>query len=338
MSKKEKEETVVTLPTEEEKKEEKALVVLIDGWLGRVIAMSWAITELAKKRRVRVITSWPLVFWGNPYIESVHWVEDRRLYEDVIKGNDYKVLEPYTDSAFFNDGVNWLEIARRQLWLDEIAEPQLFLAEHEKIGNTLQGAKPILFQPFGSTMMENGADKSYRSIKVEDAQYIANRLLEAGFTVYVVERADQPKLIWCQQLTVQDMRWLVSLAARYPVLGCDSSMHHATKAFWGRAVVVWSGTDSGRFGYESNINLRGNDKYEYVPFRLGIDFNTDIINQHSNEYTKEFLDKVADTAIETFNFSPAGVPAPQGCGCGMPMMGMPMWMGVPMWMPMFMPH
>ena len=336
MSKKEKDLDVVTLPTEETK-EEKTLVIHIDWGLGRVIAMSGAITELAKKRPVKVITSWPLVFWGNPYIVSVHWVEDRRLYEDVIKGNDYKVLEPYTDPEFFNDWVNWLEIARKQLWLEEIAEPQLFLAEHEKIGNTLQWAKPILFQPFWSTMMENGADKSYRSIKVEDAQYIADRLIQAWFTVYVVERADQPKLMGCQQLTVQDMRWLVSLAARYPVLGCDSSMHHATKAFWGRAVVVWSGTDAGRFGYDTNINLRGNEEYEYVPFRLGIDFNTDIVNQHSNEYTKEFLDKVADTAIETFNFSPAWIPAPQGCGCGMPMM-MPMWMpmmGMPMGM---MPH
>ena len=66
----------------------KPLVIYIDWWLWRVIAMSWAITEVAKKRKVKVITSRPLVFWGNPYIQSVHWVDDRRLYEDVIKWND----------------------------------------------------------------------------------------------------------------------------------------------------------------------------------------------------------------------------------------------------------
>ena len=48
--------------------------------------MSGAITEKAKQQPVRVVTSRPLVFWGNPYIKSVHGLDDRRLFEDVIKG------------------------------------------------------------------------------------------------------------------------------------------------------------------------------------------------------------------------------------------------------------
>lgn len=34
--------------------------------------MTGAITEVAKTRPVKVVTSWPLAFWGNPYVESVH--------------------------------------------------------------------------------------------------------------------------------------------------------------------------------------------------------------------------------------------------------------------------
>ena len=64
-----------------------------------------------------------------------------------------------------------------------------------------------------------------------------------------------------------------------------------------------------------------------MPFRLGIDFDTDIINQHTNIYDKAFLDKVADTAIETFQFS-GNVPQ-MCCPVGQPPMGMPM-MGMPM--------
>lgn len=77
--------------------------------------MSGAITEKAKQQPVRVVTSRPLVFRGNPYIKSVHGLDDRRLFEDVIKGNDYIELEPYTKPKFFNDGVNWLEIAKEEL-------------------------------------------------------------------------------------------------------------------------------------------------------------------------------------------------------------------------------
>lgn len=282
------------------KQEGGTLVIRIDWWLGRVIAMAWAITEVAKQRPVKVITSRPLVFWGNPYIVSVHWLDDRRLYEDVIKWNDYFELEPYKDPAFFNDWVNWLDVAAKQLWLERPADPILFLAEHEKLDNVLDWEKPILFQPFGSTMQRNGADKSYRSLKVEDAQYLANKLKELWFTVYVVERDDQPKLDWCIQLTVQNMRWLVTLAARYPVFWIDSSMHHAAKAFWYDSLVIWSGTDAWRFGYNNDLNIRSDAPYEYVPFRLGIDFNTDIINQHTNIYTKEFLDFVIDRFKDKF--------------------------------------
>lgn len=282
------------------KQEGGTLVIRIDWWLWRVIAMAWAITEVAKQRPVKVITSRPLVFWGNPYIVSVHWLDDRRLYEDVIKWNDYFELEPYKDPAFFNDWVNWLDVAAKQLWLEKPADPILFLAEHEKFDNVLDWEKPILFQPFGSTMQKNGADKSYRSLKVEDAQYLADKLKELWFTVYVVERDDQPKLDGCVQLTVQNMRWLVTLAARYPVFWIDSSMHHAAKAFWYDSLVIWSGTDAWRFGYNNDLNIRSDAPYEYVPFRLGIDFNTDIINQHTNIYTKEFLDFVIDRFKEKF--------------------------------------
>lgn len=277
---------------------ENKLVIKIDWWLWRVIAMTGAITEIAKKRSVKVITSRPLAFWWNPYIESVHWLWDRRLYEDVIKGNDYFELEPYTDSKFFNDWVNWLDIAKDKLGLEEPAQPILFLAEHEKLDNTLDWFKPVLFQPFGSSMQMNWADKSYRSLRIDDAQYVANRLNDLGYTVYVVERNDQPKLKWCRQLTAENMRWLITLANRYPVFWIDSSMHHAAKAFNKPSLVIWAGTDAWRFGYPSHINLRNDEPYEYVPFRLWVDFNTDVINQHTNEFSRGFLNEAVEKFVE----------------------------------------
>lgn len=274
--------------------EQKTLVIRIDWGLGRVVAMSWAITEKAKQQPVRVITSRPLVFWGNPYIKSVHWLDDRRLFEDVIKWNDYIELEPYTEPAFFNDAVNWLEIARQELWLDKIAEPVLFLAEHEKIGNILSWNQPILYQPFGSTMWLNWADKSYRSIPVDAAQYIADELTKKWYTLYeVIKQWAQPVLKNCQMCDTPDLRLVVSLCARYPVVWCDSSLHHCSKAFWKKALVVWAWTDKERYWYDSNINMREFPMVAHTPLRLNMnDFNFDISNQHTNQFTKKFLDKV----------------------------------------------
>ena len=277
-----------------ETNEQKDLVIRIDGGLWRVVAMSGAITEKAKQQPVRVVTSRPLVFWGNPYIKSVHGLDDRRLYEDVIKGNDYIELEPYTKPKFFNDWVNWLKIAQEELWLQSIAEPILFLAEHEKIGNYLEGNKPILYQPFWSTMWLNGADKSYRSIPVEAAQYIADELTKKWYTLYeVIKQGSQPVLRNCQMCDTPDLRLVVSLCARYPVVWCDSSLHHCSKAFGKKALVVWAWTDVERYGYDSNINMREFPMVAHTPLRLNMtDFNFDVSNQHTNQFTKKFLDKV----------------------------------------------
>lgn len=274
--------------------EQKTLVIRIDWWLGRVVAMSWAITEVAKKRPVKVVTSRPLVFWGNPYIKSVHGLEDRRLFEDVIKWNDYIELEPYTNPKFFNDAVNWLNIAQEELGLDKVAEPIMFLAEHEKLSNILDWEKPILFQPFWSTMWMNGADKSYRSIPVEAAQYLADWLVAQGFTPYLVIKPNgQPRLNNCQMCDTPDMRLVVSLTARYPVIWCDSSLHHCSKAFWKKALVIWAWTDKERYWYKSNVNMREFPMVAHTPLRLNMnDFNFDISNQNTNKFTKKFLDNV----------------------------------------------
>lgn len=274
--------------------EQKTLVIRIDGWLGRVVAMTWAISEVAKHRPVKVVTSRPLVFWWNPYIKSVHGLDDRRLFEDVIKWNDYIELEPYTDPKFFNDAENWLKVAARQLWLDRPFDPCLFLAEHEKMNNVLAWEKPILYQPFGSTMWMNWADKSYRSIPVGAAQYIADELVKKGYTLYeVIKQWAQPILKNCLMCDTPDLRLVVSLCAKYPVVWCDSSLHHCSKAFGNRALVVWAWTDAERYWYDSNINMREFPMVAHTPLRLNMnDFNFDISNQNTNKFSKKFLDKV----------------------------------------------
>lgn len=285
---------------------QKTLVIMLTGWLWRVIAMSWAITELAKKRPIKVITSWPLVFRANPYVKDVYGLDERDLFQRAIKWNDYLELEPYTDPRFFNDWVNWLEIARDKLWLEKIAEPILFLAEHEKenakIMKVPEWMIPVLYQPFGSTMEWNGSDKSYRSLKVEDAQYVANLLLQNGFLPMLVIKPGQPVLQWCQILDTPDLRAVLSLTSKYPLIWVDSCLHHAAKAFWKKSVVIWAWTDKERYWYDSHINLRETPMVAHTPMRLPMnDFNFDISNQYTNKFTKSFLNDAVKAFINMFN-------------------------------------
>ena len=275
----------------------KTLVIKIDWWLWRNIAMTGLITAVAKQRPVKVVCSRPCAFRWNPYIKEIHGLADRRLFQDVIKWNDYIEIEPYTDPAFFNDGVNWLEVVRRQLGLDKVYYPEMYLSDREKDEYKLQGQKVILYQPFGSTMTMNWADKSYRSIPVQQAQYIAQKLMERWYTVYTCESDKQPQLMWVNTLrSVTDLRFLIWLAYRYPVLWADSCMHHASVAFGKRPTVLRAGTDAGRFGYEwKENNLREFPMKEYTPMRLPMnDFDFDNSNQWTNNFSVEFLDKMLE--------------------------------------------
>lgn len=276
---------------------EKTLVIKLDWWLWRNIAMTWLITAIAKKRKVRVVCSRPLAFWWNPYIDWVHWLWDRRLFQDVIKWNDYIEIEPYTNPKFFNDWVNWLEIVREQLWLDKIYYPEMFLADREKKAYNLQW-RPILFQPFGSTMDINWSDKSYRSIPVEQAQYIAEQLMKKGYTVYTCESDKQPELRWVQTLRkITDLRYIVWLCSKYQVIGCDSCLHHASVWFWKSPIVLRAWTDSWRFWYDKKeYNYREFEMKAYTPMRLPMnDFDFDNSNQWTNNFSIEFLDKILQT-------------------------------------------
>lgn len=239
------------------------------------------------------------MFRWNQYIESVHWFEDRDLFRNVIRWNDYIELEPYTRPEFFNDWMNRLEVASKIFWLEEIYEPVLFLAEHEKIQNTAWNTNKtkILFQPFGSSVNDPiWADKSYRSLYVKDAQYLADRMNDLWFEVLEVIRKWQPVLDWCTVIDTPDLRFVVSLCARYNLVWVDSCLHHCSKAFKKQAVVIRAWTDKERYWYDSNINLREFPMIAHTPMRLPMnEFNFDISNQYTNKFSKDFLDKVIKT-------------------------------------------
>jgi hypothetical protein len=128
---------------------------------------------------------------------------------------------------------------------------------------------------------------------VKDAQYLANKLIAKWYELYEVIRKWQPEIAWCHILDTEDLRFVVSLCARYPVLWCDSCLHHASKSFGKQATVIRAWTDWERYWYESNRNFREFPLVAHTPLRLNMnDFNFDVSNQHTNQFSKEFLDKI----------------------------------------------
>jgi len=275
------------------KEKTKKTIIRIDGGLGRVIAMSWLIYEYAKTYwETEVITSRPIVFWWNNLVKY-HPLDKQNLYEEVIRGNNYIEIEPYTMPEYFNDGINWIDVIAKKLWVKPVM-PKLFFTEAEKRRYWICWCqKPIIFQPFGSGVKDgSGSDDTYRSLYPEQAQYIVNCLTQLGYTVFLVRSENQPMLQNCQTLT-GDLRMIMCLAGKYPVLAVDSFVPHAAMAQGNKPVVIWAGTDEWRLGYKDALNLREHPLVEHVPMRMPTnDFNMMNKNQHTNQFSKDFLDNV----------------------------------------------
>jgi hypothetical protein len=69
-------------------------------------------------------------------------------------------------------------------------------------------------------------------------------------------------------------------------------LHHCSKAFGKKALVLWAWTDAERYGYDSNINMREYPFAAFTPMRLPMNsFDLDISNQWTNNFSKKFIDK-----------------------------------------------
>lgn len=274
----------------------KRKIIKIDWWLWRVIASTWVITEYAKKNDVSIITTRPLVFRGNPYIKSIHWIDDRRLYEDVIKWNDYIEIEPYTMPEYFNNREHIIKCINKQLtWNNKFIKPIIFTTEEEKILNKEMFLdNTVLFQPFGSGV-ENilWVDKTYRSMTIDFAEMVVNWLLEKWYSVVQVGNDFHPNISWAK-LYSKDLRSLISSLPNYKVIWIDSFLYHANKAMWWQSVVIWAGWPTEEMvWYSDDINIREKEIIDYVPYRLPVnDFDFNNINRDTNKFTEITLWKI----------------------------------------------
>lgn len=276
--------------------------IYIDWWLWRVVFSSWAITEYAKKNwKTNVITNYPLVFWNNPHVK-VYWVDDRRLFEEVINISDvYIEIEPYKDIDFFKNWKHVISVISKQLWLwYKLIEPKIYLTELEEstAKELCKWKKIALIQPFGSSVWnQNDWDETYRSMKLWFAYELTSKLIDKWYSVYQISN-NQVDVSNANKLNV-DLRqlfWIIKYADL--VVWVDSFMIHTRKALWWTSIVLRAWTDEKRFWYEKDVNIREFDYKWYVPNRLQInDFSLYNINCWTNNFTENTLNKIIDLSI-----------------------------------------
>jgi ADP-heptose:LPS heptosyltransferase len=268
-------------------------IIQIDGGIGRVICATPALRSFATNHpnsKLIVISSWPDVFWHNPYVRKCYKLDHPYLWDDVIRYGNFLHPEPYHSHLYYNqkhhliDSFNFLingdvplPSRQPQLFLhnDEIAWAKQLLAHVKK-----ETQRDIIaaYQPYGAGAVVATCDNSNRSLLKATVETIANESRKVGF-INCSHIFIDCKNVWNQQFTLRELFAIVSVCDF--VVGVDSSLAHIGAAFQKKGVSILGSTYAQNIGYEFyNTFQRPGFPRSYIPNRFHgfLDENAEAMN------------------------------------------------------------
>lgn len=258
--------------------QQKPLVVQIDGGLGRIICAIPALEQMAKTRRVIVLTTFPEVFWNNPNIYKVYNLNREYLWDDVIKHGEFLNPEPYHNHKYYNQELHLIQTFNLLITGDagDIVTPNLYLSsEEEDFAEEFISARKrefgkdiVMLQCFGSgasVSNQTTHDTSNRSLPVKVVDAICNNtdILYINASHINMDYRN----VWQQTFT---SRQIFALTSRCDfVVGIDSYLLHVGNAFRKQGLAFFGGTFPENLGYSQyQIIRKSGFPVSYVPNRM----------------------------------------------------------------------
>ena len=245
----------------------KFLVWHIEGGLGKNIAATALLPDLAKQyktRKIVVVASYPEVFLNHPDVYRVYRVGmTAYFYEDYILNKDTLVFrhEPYFQTGHILKQKhlvqNWAELLgvsyKKQL-------PNLHLNMMQKrLPNIWQRQKPILLiQTNGGLFQGQTLDYAWtRDMPIELANYIVDKIGKE-YHIIQITRENSPQIpgveVVAYQMSNMELFGLVAASEKRFLI--DSCLQHAAAALTLPSTVFWVGTTPENFGYEMHTNIK----------------------------------------------------------------------------------
>lgn len=245
----------------------KFLVWHIEGGLGKNIAATALLPDLAKQyktRKIVVVASYPEVFLNHPDVHRVYRVGmTAYFYEDYILNKDTLVFrhEPYFQTGHILKQKhlvqNWAELLgvsyKKQL-------PNLHMNMMQKrLPNIWQRQKPILLiQTNGGLFQGQALDYAWtRDMPIELANYIVDKIGK-NYHVIQITRENSPQIPGAEIVNypMSNMELFGLVAASEKRFLIDSCLQHAAAALNLPSTVFWVGTSPENFGYEMHTNVK----------------------------------------------------------------------------------
>ena len=295
----------------------------INGGIGRVLcaipALEWY-KENVDSKVVIVAESWTEIYMASPALRNNVWpVGHKGLFEEKLIDKEIISPEPYRLNEYFNQKCNLIQA------FDIIVNDLKDIPETKKINieisgidqlyghnlvsqikNQLGKEKVVVFQPFGSTITQDGdiiLDPSGRSFNVSDVIKITKELSK-NYSVIMMTELDIPvdDAINAAIPKANLLQWMGIIKSADYFLGCDSMGQHYAHALNKPSTVVIGSTFPENISYPNNKNFtiidNGKNQRIYSPIRITQDLVSDRVNENLMILDNKTIDSIVKSVID----------------------------------------
>jgi hypothetical protein len=288
-------------------------VIFVNGGAGRVISSLPALEELDRRGELAgiVCEGGMEAFLGHPTLQDKAFdVNQKGIFEDLIKDNICVSPEPYRDHEYYNQRSSlqqsfWWEIVGERIAKD--VKPKIVLNKHEEMAalNIIsqvkqqhQKEKTIVIQPFGrSSQMGAGVvyDGSSRSIEQSAFIELVGELSKDYNMIYMGEhKLSVVNLPLFQPPEPIPFRvWAAIIEESDYFIGCDSVGQHIAYAFDKPGTVILGSTFAVNVSFPDHFNIieKKDAVKRYSPIRIAgfASEEADRLNDTLMDFSKEEL-------------------------------------------------
>ena len=278
------------------------------------------LNEKFPDKKINVISAYPEIFEYNPRIHRNLRLGQPYLFEDYIKGGDFRRGEPYSVEEYYRDKdkKHLMEVFSKAYGFNEFnkkPQSELFLTKGEEMDGKVYNEqnKPLItFQssgglPPGAQPSRMKMDSSQRDMPLELAMKIVQSLIKNGFKVLQLRGPSEPPIPGTLQLQLPFRNIFPIIQHAVGHVGIDSSGMHAAGAFKKPMLIFWGGTHKDNLGYEYpgvlNVfneqgmhcrpRLQVHDQAAMFPYKdkkEGFEF--DYTDEEIEKYVSKFLEDI----------------------------------------------
>ena len=252
-------------------------VAEITGGIGyHIMATSFIkwLNEKYPKSQITILSAYPELFEYNPRIHRNLHLGQPYLFEDYIKGNDFRQGYPYRMYEYYREEnkMHVMELFPKAYGFNiynKTPEHEIYLTKGEEMDGDVynkQNGPLVTFQGFGGlppgvSPNKDKVDSSQRDMNFEFSCKVVSILLREGLKVLQIRGPTEPVIPNTLQLGIPFRNLLPIVKYSLGHVGIDSSMMHGAAAMKKPQLIFWGGTHKDNLGYEGEGIFNVSNKY-----------------------------------------------------------------------------